>query len=509
MKHNHRKANEVDILLLLEGTYPYIAGGVASWVHQLIKLFPEYQFGIVFLGGQRSDYGEVKYDLPDNLIHLEAHYLFDSNKKDSSPQQSELNTESFNKLTCIHQQFSNASSDDYLSMLNLIDTHFKSDHHVTLNDILHSRPSWDYITQTYQEKAPQTSFLNFFWSIRNMHQPLWKIFELVSHCPKAKLLHSASTGYAGFVGALLAEKHKTPYVVTEHGIYIKERKIDLMYPAWLENSYFTDSREYRSHNDTTTRWTMFFEILGKFCYASANPIISLFPAYQQYQIAYGANPQKAKIIPNGVHVDASLITDKKSPDQTSPIIAFIGRVVSIKDVKNFIRSMLFILQSIPKAEAWIVGETSEDKRYHEECIELISVLDLQSKVIFKGKQNVPAILKQIDVLVISSISEGLPLVILESFAAGVPVVSTDVGACRELIEGATETDKALGSAGVIVDISDSAALGNGVTALLSDTNRWQAAQAAALKRVNAYYSLTQFRANYAKVYQEGLSSWQA
>lgn len=509
MKLKNRVAKEVDILLLLEGTYPYIAGGVASWVHQLIKLFPEYQFGIVFLGGQRSDYGEVKYELPDNLIHLEAHYLFESSQHDVADHKHEVNRASFEKLTCIHQQFSKASSDDYLSMLKLIDTHFKQEDHVTLNDVLHSRESWDYITQTYEEKAPQTSFLNFFWSIRNMHQPLWKIFELMAHCPKAKLLHSASTGYAGFVGALLAAKTKTPYVVTEHGIYIKERKIDLMYPAWLDNSYFTDSREYRSHNDTTTRWTNFFEVLGKFCYASANPIISLFPAYQRYQIAYGANPDKAKIIPNGVHVDASLITSKTSPNQKTPVIAFIGRVVSIKDVKNFIRSMLFILQTIPDAEAWIVGETTEDKRYYEECVELICVLDLQTKVLFKGKQNVPELLKKIDVMVVSSISEGLPLVVLESFAAGVPVVSTDVGACRELIEGASDEDKALGSAGVIVDISDSAALGNGVTALLTDAKRWQASQQSALKRVNTYYSLSQFRANYAKVYQEGLSSWQA
>ncbi|HEU5282167.1 MAG TPA: GT4 family glycosyltransferase PelF [Gammaproteobacteria bacterium] len=509
MNLKHRTASQVDILLLLEGTYPYVSGGVATWVHQLIKLFPEYTFGVIFIGGQRKDYGDLRYDLPDNLIHLESHYLFETEKPALTEKKCPVDAHAFGQLTCLHQQFANAGEKDYLSMLSCIDQHFSQKDHVTLNDVLHSRESWDYITQAYQEKASQTSFLNFFWSIRNMHQPLWKLFELFPHLPKAKLLHSASTGYAGFLGALVKEKTKTPFVVTEHGIYIKERRIDLMYPAWLDNSYFTNARDFRTHNDTTNRWTHFFEILGKFCYASAETIISLFPAYQQSQIAYGANPEKALIIPNGVLVNETLITPKKTPNQDAPIIACIGRVVSIKDVKNFIRSMLFILKQFPKATAWIIGETTEDKQYYQECVELITVLDLKSNVLFKGKQNVAEILKSIDVVVISSISEGLPLVVLESFAAGVPVVSTDVGACRELIDGANAADQALGSAGAVVDISDSAALGQGVTSLLSDPARWQAAQETALKRVNAYYSLTHFRDNYAKVYQQGLSSWQA
>ena len=47
--------------------------------------------------------------------------------------------------------------------------------------------------------------------------------------------------------------------------------------------------------------------------------------------------------------------------------------------------------------------------------------------------DVKQIYPRIDVLVLTSISEGLPLVILEAAAAGVPLVSTDVGACRELL----------------------------------------------------------------------------
>ena len=67
---------EVDILLISEGTYPYIRGGVSSWIHQLINGLPEFKFGVVFLGSQESDYSEIRYELPDNLTYLYVDYLF-------------------------------------------------------------------------------------------------------------------------------------------------------------------------------------------------------------------------------------------------------------------------------------------------------------------------------------------------------------------------------------------------------------------------------------------------
>ena len=58
-------------------------------------------------------------------------------------------------------------------------------------------------------------------------------------------------------------------------------------------------------------------------------------------------------------------------------------------------------------------------------------------------------------MALTSISEAQPLVLLEAMAAGVPVLATDVGSCREIIEGATDEDKALGKAGEVVSIASS------------------------------------------------------
>ena len=54
-----------DIALLLEGTFPYVSGGVSSWVNQIIRAYPEYRFALVFLGSRRADYGDMKYSLPE------------------------------------------------------------------------------------------------------------------------------------------------------------------------------------------------------------------------------------------------------------------------------------------------------------------------------------------------------------------------------------------------------------------------------------------------------------
>jgi len=60
---------EVDILIPCEGTYPYVRGGVSSWIAQLITGLPEYNFGIAFLGSRKSDYSpKPLFEFPDNLV---------------------------------------------------------------------------------------------------------------------------------------------------------------------------------------------------------------------------------------------------------------------------------------------------------------------------------------------------------------------------------------------------------------------------------------------------------
>ena len=49
-----------DIALLLEGTYPYVRGGVSAWVHQIISGLPEIRFAVIFIGGDQKMYGPAQ-----------------------------------------------------------------------------------------------------------------------------------------------------------------------------------------------------------------------------------------------------------------------------------------------------------------------------------------------------------------------------------------------------------------------------------------------------------------
>ena len=110
------------------------------------------------------------------------------------------------------------------------------------------------------------------------------------------------------------------------------------------------------------------------------------------------------------------------------------RVAPIKDVKTMIQAFAFAKEKVPNLKLWIMGPTDEDKKYAQECFDLVKALNV-SDVEFTGRINVRDYLGKMDFTLLTSISEGQPLTILESFAAHKPVVATDVGNCRELLFG--------------------------------------------------------------------------
>ena len=126
-----------------------------------------------------------------------------------------------------------------------------------------------------------------------------------------------------------------------------------------------------------------------------------------------------------------------------PVLTLVGRVVPIKDVKTFVRALRGVVNRIPEAQGWIAGLEDEDPAHARECRDLVESLGLGAHVKFLGFRDIAEVLPQSGLLVLSSISEALPLVILEAYAAGLSVVVTDVGACRELVEGGVPADRAL------------------------------------------------------------------
>ncbi len=125
---------------------------------------------------------------------------------------------------------------------------------------------------------------------------------------------------------------------------------------------------------------------------------------------------------------------------------------------------------------------------------------MTERVEFTGRVDVKEIYPRIDVLVLTSISEGLPLVVLEAAAAGLPVVATDVGACRELLEGRLPADRALGPSGFVTGLADPGATAQAILSLARDAGLRDEMGRAAQARVRAYYQEADLIRSYREIY---------
>jgi glycosyltransferase involved in cell wall biosynthesis len=113
-----------------------------------------------------------------------------------------------------------------------------------------------------------------------------------------------------------------------------------------------------------------------------------------------------------------------------------------------------------------------------------------------------AYLGQIDVVVLTSLSEAQPLVILEAGAAGVPVVATDVGACSEMILGHANEEPRLGPGGAITLLCNPSATAREVSKLLTD-RAWHTQCANALReRVRLHYDKRSLDRTYREIYDK-------
>jgi polysaccharide biosynthesis protein PelF len=494
------RAASADVLLLLEGTFPYVSGGVSSWVNQIIRAFPEQRFALCFLGSREQDYTGMQYPLPDNVVHLETHYLYDFAPP---PQVRRMrgDPEAFARSAQLHDSLRNPAL-RHLSarMLNDMLADLRPGGALSEDAFLHSKEAWQYLTDQYRQFCTDPSFVDYFWTVRIMHKPLWQLARIVEQLPGARVLHTVSTGYAGFLGALAHYRQGRPLLVSEHGIYTKERKIDLFQSEWIRDNRSLFERDVSQVAYFRELWVRFFQSLGRVCYDAAHTIVALYEGNRQRQIADGAPPARTATVPNGVNLPRLAPLRARRGETVPKTLCLIGRVVPIKDIKTFIRAMLTVLRRLPDAEAWIAGPEDEDPAYARECRALVDSLGLQDKVRFLGFRRIEELLPKCGLLVLSSISEALPLVVLEGFAAGVPSVTTDVGACRQLIHGVPGEDAALGAAGRVVQIADPRALAEAALDLFDDAN-WHAAQRAGIARVERYYTQAQMVASYHALYQ--------
>lgn len=474
------KQNMPDVCLILEGTYPYMVGGVSAWTHELIGRQDHLSFHLVSLM-PRDEKPVMRYALPRNVVKFTTLHL------QQLPEGKSMKAAEARRLFQTIQQplidmtTARASLRDYKTLLDVA-----SPRRETLGSrtLLDSEAAWELLTGMYKTSFLESSMLDYFWSWRSVMGGLYSL--LLPELPQAKCYHALSTGYAGLLAARAKIETGRKVLLTEHGIYTNERRIEIASADWLEENISKAMTIDQTRRNLRDLWVDVFANYSRICYEACDHIVTLFAGNQQAQLADGAEATRMRIIPNGI--DIARYSSVVRKPHSHPTIAMIGRVVPIKDVKNFLRAVAALHKSVPDMRALIIGPTDEDAAYFQECKEMIEHYALQDTVTFTGLVNIDDYLPHIDVLVSSSISEAQPLVLLEAGAAGIPTVATYVGACREMILGKDDERPKLGAGGIVVPLSDPQALAQGVLRLLTDREFHAQCGEAMRIRVAQYYN---------------------
>lgn len=278
--------------------------------------------------------------------------------------------------------------------------------------------------------------------------------------------------HAALYGRLAARRARIPSVVTVHNVYAK--------PKW--------------HRRLLNRW------LAK----STARVVAVSAAVGEDVLRYDRiDPERLMVIPNGIDLARaqSALTKEEArqrlglpPD--AQVIGCVGRLEAQKG-HRFLLEALAALRTCPRGLAHpagnpyplIVGDGGELGALRQSVAEL----GLDDRVRLLGtRRDIADILRALDLFVLPSLWEGLPLALLEAMAAGVPVIASQVGGVGEVLEG--------GECGVALPAGDIAALSAAIGDLLSDTERRCALGQRGAERVKQRYSAQAMVARLADIY---------
>lgn len=483
---------QVDVCLILEGTYPYVSGGVSTWTHDLLRAQSDLTFHLVCLLPQHADL-TLRYKLPENVLGI-THIVVGGLPKGAARlgEAKGLLKRLEDPLLKLTAGGSLADVAEVLAELRPLRARLGSE------VLLNSPEAWDLLLRMYRSTHGESAFLDYFWTWRTILGGLYSI--LLAEIPDARVYHAVSTGYAGLFAACARLKTGRPVLLTEHGIYTNERRIEIAMADWLYHASATGLQIEKPARDLKDMWVDTFISYSHASYEAASRILTLYCGNQQYQVEDGAQPEKLGVIPNGIDFErysAAALNRGAHP----PTVALIGRVVPIKDVKTYIRAIAIVRDAVPDVQALLLGPTDEDPRYFAECQNLVHHLGLQNYFTFAGPVQVADYLGRLDAVVLTSISEAQPLVILEAGAAGVPSVVTDVGACREMIYGDRREKELLGAGGEVTPLANPTATAHALVRLLTDPAHWDRSSRAIRERVRKYYDKPALDCAYRELYE--------
>jgi len=446
--------HKMKVLLTTEGTYPFHQGGVSTWCDLLVNKLQSVDY--ILFSVIMDPFVSQKFKLPErtSLIRMplwgtdepSEHFstpfsktILAKKRVDNDQLKREfipLFVELIREVISLHKNPIRFG----LILLQLYKYFQKYEYKVSFK----SEPVWDIykaiIFNSVKDSKNQLAQPDVYCMIQSIGW-LYRFLNIVNTpIPKTNVTHSSAAAFCGIPCVLAKLQNSTPFLLTEHGVYLREQYLSL---SKRKNTSFLNTFLIR-----------LIHSVASLNYAYADQVSPVCEYNTRWEKKFGVQSDKIKVIYNGV--DPNVFVQAGAVKQERPTVVTIARIDPIKDIKTLIRSAALVRERIPNVKYIVYGSVSVPD-YYEECIELRDELRLQDTFLFAGHTtDMTAAYHSGDIIALSSISEAFPYSVVEAMMTGKPVVSTDVGGIPE----------ALGDTGVLVAPNHPEELAQGITKLL-------------------------------------------
>ncbi|WP_369379513.1 GT4 family glycosyltransferase PelF [Streptomyces sp. cg36] len=462
------------VTMLTEGTYPHIHGGVSTWCDQLVRGMPEVDFNVLALTGNGRE--PVTWELPPNVYRHTAFPLWGP-----APTRRPLLGKERRRFIDVYERF----------LLSMLDPESGCNFAQGLYSLARLARAGRLSTALRSEAALRS--LMWIWTMPHLqiatarptvHDALTAtdllehaLRPLAARLPEDCVAHAVSSGLATLPALAAQHLDGVPFLLTEHGIYLRERYLG-----------------YRTGEQT---WPVksvilsFYRELNSMGYRQADLITPCNQYNRRWEERGGAPADRIRTVYNGV--DPNLFPHA-GPDPAIPTLSWCGRIDPIKDLETLIRAYAMVRAELPEVRLRLFGPVPAGNADYRTTLEkLAAELGVTDGISYEGRvSDVASAYAAGSVVMLSSISEGFPFSIIEAMSCGRATVSTDVGGVRE----------AVGDAGLVVPPREPALMAEATLTLLRDDARRAELGARARSRVVDQFTLHRSVDGFRKIYLE-------
>lgn len=422
----------IKVMLTTEGTYPFHDGGVSIWCDKMVNnLHSDFDFYVYSI--MMNPFVTQKFNLPKRTKLIKVPLW-------GTEEPSEYINIPFSKVYLMKKQTHNSVIKEkfiplFLEMVEEIVSRKKDP--VRFGQVLKamylffqqydykasfkSELVWDayqnYILQLSTQKDHSIPKPGAF-SIINSLSWLYRFMTILNTpYPKVDITHSSAAAFCGIPCVIEKLLHNTPFLLTEHGIYLREQYLSLSqrgYPSFL-----------------TAFLIRLIHSMVSINYHYADQVSPVCAYNTRWEQRLGVESSRIRVIYNGVDTTfwKPMVPDKNK----RRTVVSVARIDPVKDTQTLMKAAAIVKQQLPDVRFFVYGSITVQE-YYQECLKLKDQLNLGDTFVFAGHSNdMASVYQQADIIALSSISEGFPFALIEAMMAGKAVISTDVGGIREVV----------------------------------------------------------------------------